>query len=300
MKAVVAGGSGFVGRYIVRALLDAGYEVTVLSRRGETTGIPQLAGANATSGDVTQPDSLRGTLEGADLVVGVVQFPNYPAEVPRKGLTFDRYDRQGTENLIAEAIRAGVTHYLYISGAGADPGSPVSWYRAKGRAEDAVRASGLRFTILRPSWAYGPEDKALNKFAAIARFSPIVPRIGVREQLIQPVFIKDIAAAVARIVEREVWDRTYEIGGPDVMTMDGVIRTMLKALGKKRLVVPIPVILPKLATAPLVLLPKPPMTPGGIEFAVQDGVVDTTLLEAELDIHPVPLEEGLSTYLGVA
>lgn len=300
MKIIVAGGTGFIGRYLVRALLDAGDEVTVLSRRGVTSGIAQLVGANSTTADVTDPVSLRGKLDGADAVVGVVTFPNYPAEVPRKGLTFDRYDRQGTENLIAESQRAGVKNYLYISGASADPDSPVVWYRAKGRAEQALKASGLAYAILRPSWAYGPEDKALNKFVAIARFSPIVVRIGLRRQEIQPVYVGDIATAVTRIFEREAWNKTFEIGGPDVMSMDAVIRTMLKVMGKHRLIVPIPALLGKIATAPLTLLPSPPMTPSGIEFAIQDGLVDTHEMAKTLDVHPVPLEEGLATYLGAA
>lgn len=300
MKIVVAGGTGFVGSYITRTLLDSGNEVTVLSRRGSTEGKPLLAGANAARADVTDRASLSGKLDGADAVVGVVQFPNYPAEVPRKGLTFDNYDRGGTENLLAEAKAAGVGRYVYLSGAGADPSSPKTWYRAKGLAEAAVRDSGIDGCILRPSWAYGPEDRALNKFAMIARFSPVVPRIGVRPQLVQPVFVEDIALATARIIERDAWGKTLEIGGPDAITMDGVIRTMLKVMGKRRLVVPVPVVLPKLATAPLTLLPSPPMTPGGIEFAAQDAVVDTAEMKAALDVYPVPLEEGLSRYLGAA
>jgi NADH dehydrogenase len=287
-----------MGRYIVRSLLDAGHEVTVLGRRGDNSGIPQLAGADATKGDVTQPESLRGKLDGADAVVGAVAFPNFPVEVPRKGLTFDNYDRKGTENLLAEASRAGVGKYVYVSGAGADPMSPVVWYRAKGRAEDAIKASGIDYGIVRPSWAYGPEDKALNKFVQIARFSPIVPRIGLKRQEIQPIYVKDVAASVERLFAREAWNKTFEVGGLDVMSMDAVIRTMLKVMGKRRLIVPIPTILPKIAMAPLTLLPSPPMSPSGIEFAVQDGLVDTTMMEKELDVHPVPLEEGLSNYLG--
>ena len=300
MNIVVAGGTGFVGSYIARGLLDDGHQVTVLSRRGSTSGNTRLAGATAARADVTEPASLAGKLDGADAIVGVVQFPNYPAEVPRKGLTFDNYDRAGTENLIAAAKRAGVGRYLYLSGAGADPSSPKTWYRAKGRAETAVRSSGIDHCILRPSWAYGPGDKALNKFAAIARFSPIVPRIGVRPQLLQPVHVVDIARAAVGIFQRAAWGKTLEIGGPDVITMDGVIRTMLKVMRKRRLVVPIPVLFPKLAMVPLTLLPAPPMTPGGIEFAVQDAVVDAAEMTAALDVHPIPLEEGLSTYLSPA
>jgi NADH dehydrogenase len=299
MNAVVAGGTGFVGRYIVRALLAAGHDVTVLGRNpARASKISQLERASAIRGDVTEPATLSGILAGADVVVGVVQLPNYPVEIPRKGLTFDRYDRYGTENLISEAERANVPRFVYISGAGADAGSEKTWYRAKGRAEDSLRASSLRWAIVRPSWAYGPEDQALNKFAAIARFSPVVPRIGVAPQYIQPVYVEDIAAAVVRIVDGDdTWGRVYEIGGPDVLTMNDVIKTLLEVMGKRRLVVPIPAPLAKVGVAPLVLLPKPPMTPGVIDFAVQDGLADNTELTKTLKIEPIDLRSGLRRYL---
>jgi uncharacterized protein YbjT (DUF2867 family) len=158
MKIVVAGGTGFLGRHIVKALIDRGHEVTVLGRNPDRAAtIPELAGANATRADVTDVATLRGRFEGAQAVVGAVQFPNHPVEVPRKGLTYDNYDRKGTENLIAEAQRAGVERFLYMSGAGANIASDKTWYRAKGYAERAVQNSGLTYAILRPSWAYGPD-----------------------------------------------------------------------------------------------------------------------------------------------
>ena len=298
MKTAVAGGTGFLGRHIVNALLHDGHEVRVLSRDPDKVGsILELTGATSTRADVTDPASLAGTLEGVEAVVSAVQFPNYPMELPRRRLTFDRYDRYGTENLLAEAKRAGATKYAYISGAGVDPTSDKSWYRAKGLAELAIKDSGLDYALIRPSWAYGPEDKALNKFRMIARISPVVPHPGIRPQRIQPVHVDDIATTVARIFERSAWNETYEIGGPDVMTMTSVIRTMLEVMGIRRLIVPVPAPLLKIATAPLVLLPKPPLTPGGVEFAIQDGLVDNTTLEKLLEVHPVPLKEGLGRYL---
>jgi NADH dehydrogenase len=248
-------------------------------------------------GDVTYPESLSGTLDGADAVVGCVQFPNHPVEIPRKDITYDVFDRLGTEHLLEEALRAGVSRYVYLSGAGADLTSDKSWYRAKGFAERAVIDSGIDHAIVRPSWAYGPEDRALNTFALIARFSPVVPQIGVRPQRVQPVHCGDIASVFRRIFEVEAWGRIFEVGGPEVMTMREVIKTLLEAIGKRRLILPIPLWLAKLGTAPLVVLPKPPMSPFGIEFAVQDGLADNSLLESVLDLHPVPLREGLARYM---
>ena len=299
MKIGVAGGTGFLGRYITQSLVAGGHEVTVLTRDPDKmSSISQLAGCTGVRVDVTEPSSLFGKLTGLEAVVTCVQLPNYPVEQPRKGLTFDRYDRQGTEHLLREATNAGVRRFAYISGAGADPASEKTWYRAKGLAEVAIRRSGISHFILRPSWAYGPEDKALNKFVAIARLSPIVPKPGVKPQRIQPVFVEDIAQAVSRAFEVEsAWGETFEIGGPDVMTMDEVIRTLLEVMAKKRFVVPVPALLMKLATAPLVLLPKPPLTPAAVDFATQDGVVDASSLEKILDIHPIGLREGLERYI---
>ena len=298
VKVVVAGGTGFLGRHISRSLLDAGHEVTVLGRNPEkVSSIPLLQGANATRGDVIAAPSLTGKLEGADAVVQAVTFPNYPMEVARKGLTFDNYDRRGTENMLAEAQRAGVSRFVYISGASADPASEKTWYRAKGLAERAIRASGVDHAILRPSWAYGPEDKALNKFATIARFSPVVPKPGVGPQRIQPIFVGDIATCVARVFERGAWNETYELGSREVMTMDEVIETMLDVMGRKKPIVPVPSGLMKIATAPLGLLPAPPMTPGGVEFAIQDGLVDITKMVEVLGVEPLTLRQGLERYL---
>lgn len=272
--------------------------MTVLGRNPSKVALnPLLHGAQAVRGDVTDPDSLTGSLDGADAVVGAVQFPNHPVEVPRKGLTYDRYDRVGTENLIAEARRAGLERYVYISGAGASITSDKTWYRAKGYAEKAVKESGLSYAILRPSWAYGPGDKALNKIAAIARMSPVVPILGASPQLVQPVFVDDIAEAVARIVEVEAaWGQTFEIGG-EVLSMRQITEILLQVLGKKRVVLPVPLPLAKLGTAPLALLPKPPMTPQGVEFAAQDGLVDTTSLTEILGVKMADLRTGLRRYL---
>jgi uncharacterized protein YbjT (DUF2867 family) len=298
-KIVVVGGTGFIGRHVSRALLDDGHDVTVMGRDpGAVPGIPLLSGANATRGDVTDPSSLTGTLEGADGMVMAITFPNYPMELPRKGLTFERYEAEGARNLLDEAKRAGVRRFLFVSGAGADSKSDKSWYRAKGLAEEAIRDSGIDYVIIRPSWIYGPGDKSVNRMVKMVRLSPVVPRLGVRPQRIQPLYVGDFAEAVRRAFARDdAWNKTYEIGGPQVMTMEEVITGIAKVLGKKRVQLPIPLALAKAGSAPLVLLPKPPMTPTGVEFVAQDGLVDMRQTKAILGIDPVSFKEGLSKYL---
>jgi uncharacterized protein YbjT (DUF2867 family) len=298
VNVLVAGGTGFIGRHIGEHLLAAGHQVTVLGRNpAKVARIPQLTGADAVYGDVTDPSTLGESLKGVAAAVQAVQFPNHPIEVPRKGLTYDRFDHRGTVNLMNAAQDAGVKRFIYISGAGADVSSEKTWYRAKGLAERALTASGLDYAIVRPSWAYGPEDRALNRFAQIARFSPVVPRLGTKTQQIQPVWVGDVARTVTRVFEREAWNGVYEIGSREVMTMDQVVRTLLDVMGKKRLIVPIPIALLKVATTPLKLLPNPPMTPAGIEFATQEGLVDITKTVEVLGVDPITLRDGLRRYI---
>lgn len=299
MKIVVAGGTGFLGRHVVRALLDDDHDVTVLGRNpGAVSGIPLLAGANATRGDVTDPSSLSGALEGATAVVMVITFPNYPMELPRKGLTFERYEAQGARHLLDEAARAGVSRFLFVSGAAADSKSDKTWYRAKGLAEEAIQASGIDYVIIRPSWIYGPGDKSVNKMVKMVKLSPVVPRLGVGPQRIQPLFVEDFAEAVRQAFARDdAWNKVFEIGGPEVMTMKEVLDTIAEVLHKRRVQLPIPLPLAKAGSAPLVLLPKPPMTPTGVEFVAQDGLVDMRLTKQILDIDPITFREGLSKYL---
>lgn len=300
MKVVVVGGTGFLGRHIVDALTRAGHEVVVLARDPKRAAtIPQLAPVSVVVGDVTDAASLQRKFDGADAVVYAVGFPNYPMELPRRGLTFHRYEVHGTHHVVAEAKRAGVGRFLYVSGAGASPASDKSWYRAKGLAEEVIARSGLAYLFLRPSWAYGPEDRALNRFAQIARVSPVIPvPAGRQPQRIQPVYVDDIAEIARRAFEVEdAWNRVLEVGSRQVLTMQEVVRTMLHVMRKRRLVMTVPVKLLQVATLPLVLLPKPPMTPSGIDFATQSGLVDIGDLERVLGITPRPLVDGLSSYL---
>lgn len=299
MRIVVAGGTGFLGRRICASLRERGHEIVVIGRSpAKAAAIPELRGLEARRGDVTEPRTLAGALRGAEAVVGAVQFPNHPMEVPRRGHTYDRYDRQGTYNLVDAARAAGASRFVYMSGAGADVTSDQPWYRAKGLAERAVSGSGMSFALVRPSWAYGPGDRALNRIALAARFSPFVPQLGAGTQRIQPVYVEDVACAVARIFEVErAWGMTFELGCSEVMTMREVIETLLEVMGRKRPIVPVPAPVAKLAAAPLVALPAPPMTPAGVDFATQDGLVDTAAARQVLGIEPLSFRDGISRYL---
>ncbi len=299
---VVAGGTGFIGAAVVRELVRRGKPVAVMSHRPERAArrFPGLR-VEVRAGDVRDPASLPAAVQGAEAVISAMQFPNFPVETPRLGYTFEEVDARGNERLVAAAKAAGVRTYIYLSGVGAAPDGKYHWLRAKWHAEEAVRHSGLRYTILRPSWVYGPEDRALNRFVTFARRLPFVPVIGDGQQRLQPVFIDDVVRVVVDSLEHPAAaDQTFEIGGPEVLTMDEVLRTMLAVLGKRRPLVHIPAGLMRLVGRLMDLVPlaSRPLSADAVTFVTMDALADTTtLLRAFPDLRLTPLREGLATYL---
>jgi len=297
---LVAGGTGFVGAGIVRELARRGKSVAVLSRSADTVAMrfPGLD-VEARQADVTDAASLPAVFAGIETVIGCQQFPNSPIENPGKGYTFEKVDAEGTENLVAAAKAAGVRRYVYLSGVGAAP-EGRHWFRAKWRAEQAVRERVLTYTIIRPTWIYGPEDKSLNRFLGMARFLPFVPLIGnAGKQQMQPVFIDDVGRAVAESLDNAAAaDQLFELGGPEVMSMSDVVRTALKVSGKKRLLLSSPKPVMKLIASVLQYAPGRPLTPDAIDFITGDAVANGTAMQDKLGLTLTPLREGLSTYLG--
>lgn len=294
-QVLVAGGTGFIGRYIVRSLLAKGYDVTVMSRNPDRAASALPPGAAARFGDVRRAETLQEAMAGMEVVVSTVQFPNHPVENPRKGYTYMAVDGEGTVRQVAAAKAAGVRRFLYISGAGTREGQTTPWFRAKLMAEKAVRESGMAYTIFRPSWVYGPEDRSLNRFAGFARTLPFVPVIGNGEIRVQPLLVKDLADIVAAAVDApQTYQKTYDVGGPAAMTMNEILRTMLKVMGKRRPLLHGPVPLVKGAAALLALLPNPPLSPAAVDFILMDEPVDIGPLLADLPVRLTPLEEGLA------
>jgi NADH dehydrogenase len=235
MKVLVTGGTGFVGTYVVNRLLRAGHAVAALARRPESTQNRYSRPVETVLGDVLDPDSLSRAAAGRDAVVHLVGIIH---EIGTE--SFDRMHREAVENVVAAARTAGVRRYLHMSAMGSAPDSPSEYGRTKAAGEAAARASGLDWTVFRPSIIFGPGDGFVSLLAPIVRRNPgFIPVIGDGETRFQPVSVHDVARVFAESLEKpETVGRAFEVGGPEVLTLNAVYREIAAAVGKpgKRLV----------------------------------------------------------------
>lgn len=292
----LAGGSGFIGRAIARRLLaGGGIKVRVLTRDVEKArarlGLP---GVEFVRADITQPASLKDALLGASTVVEAIQFDGYPVENPRRGLTFEQVDYGSVVALIDAAKQAGVTQFIYLSGAAADENSTHPAFRAKGRAERAIRESGLAYTIFRPSLVYGPEDKVVNGLARALRFAPVFGVPGTGRQNLQPVLVDDLAACVMLAVSGRGRNGTYDVGGPDLMTFDDFIRIIMEASGHRRPLFHIPEGVMRAVGGILEKLPKPLLSRDAVTFVTADNSCDLKPLLDEFGMNLTPARVGMA------
>ncbi len=295
----VAGGTGFVGGEIARELRRRGRHVIVLSSRGEGARGQLPDDIEIRPADVRDPEGLAAALNGVDELVISLAFPGLPVEQPRKGYTFMEVDAGGTERLIAAGKQAGVRRVVYLSGAGAGHDADKHWFRAKAVAEDAVRSSDMAWTIIRPTWVFGPGDVSLNRFLGFARALPFVPMTNFGRQKLAPVYVRDVAALAADSLEMDAAiEQIFEVGGPETMSMRDVLHRAMDVAGMHKPLLPAPAALVKIASWPMRFLPNPPLSPDAVDFVNQPAAVDIAPLLAVMPRRLSSLEEGLAGYLG--
>ena len=268
----VIGGSGFLGRHVVRALAKRGYRIRVACRRPDLAGFLQPLGnvgqIQAVQANVRVRWSIDRAVQGADHVVNLVGIL-YESGRQRFPTVHDFGARA-----VAEAARAAGAGLTHVSALGADANSPASYARTKAAGEKAVLETLPDAVVFRPSIVFGPEDGFFNRFANMARFSPVLPLIGGGETRFQPVYVGDVAEAIARSVDGEVErGRIYELGGPEVMTFRQCLEKMLEVIGRKRVLVPVPWWAARMQGAVLGLLPKPLLTTDQVIQLQRDNVV---------------------------
>ena len=256
MRVLVAGGTGFIGTHLCRELDERGHDVTALARNPDEADLS--GGVEAVAGDVTAYDSVLAAAEGQDAVVNLVALS--PLFRPRGGDEMhDRIHRGGTENCVRAAEEAGVDRFLQMSALGADPDGPTAYIRAKGQAEEIVRDSTLEWTIFRPSVVFG-EGGEFVPFTRKLAPPYVTPLPGGGETRFQPVWVGDLVGMLADALENDEHAvETYEIGGPEKLTLAEIARTVHRAEGRSVNVVPVPMPLARIGLSIVGAIPGSPM-----------------------------------------
>ena len=282
----IFGGSGFLGRHMVRALANDGWRIRVVVRRPNNAlflrpmgrvGQIQLVKAN-----VQDEEAVRAALKGADAAINLVAVLYQSANQ-----RFETLHVEAAERIARAASELGVKRLLHVSALGI-AGSASRYARTKAMGEDRVRAAFPEATIFRPSTVFGPEDDFFNRFGWLARLSPALPLIGGGKTKFQPVFVGDIARATAKVLgDASTAGKIYELGGPEIMTLKEVMELTLKETRRNRLLLPIPFGLARVQSAVLGLLPKPLLTLDQARLLESDAVVsDGALTFHDLGIVP--------------
>jgi NADH dehydrogenase len=294
----VFGGSGFVGRHVVRALAKRGYRVRVACRRPDLAGHLQPLGnvgqIQAVQANVRVRWSVDRAVEGADHVVNLVAILYESGKQ-----TFSAVQDAGARAIAeaAQAVGAGLTH---VSSLGANAQSESDYARAKAAGDTGVLAAVPDAVIFRPSINFGPEDGFFNKFANMARYAPALPLIGGGHTKFQPLYVADLAEAIARSVDGKVAGGIYEVGGPEVMTFRECLEAMLETIDRKRLLVPLPIA--SLMGSILGWLPYRLLTSDQVRALKYDNIVSAEADKAGrtmagLGIVPKSVESIVPSYL---
>ena len=295
----IFGGTGFIGRHVVRRLAARDVRIRVVSRNWRVHGrvlqpmgdVGQIVGGPV---DLSSEPAIAQLLAGSDSVINLIGILY---ETKRR--TFTEVQGELPGRIARAAVAAGITRMVQVSAIGADPDSRSAYARSKAQGEQAVRAALPTATILRPSIVVGPEDGFFNRFAAMARLLPALPLIGGGRTRFQPVWVGDVANAIVAALEREdARGVTFELGGPKVYSFAELMRYMLTVVGRRRLLVPLSFELATLQARVLELLPEPLLTRDQVELLKTDNVVGPharTL--ADLGITPTPIELVVPDYL---
>lgn len=297
----IFGGSGFLGRNVVRALCKRDYRIRVAVRRPELAGYLQPSGkvgqVHIVQSNLRYPASVEAALRDSHVVINLVGIL---AEGGAQ--TFDAVQTKGAE-IVAKAAAAAGASLIHVSAIGADAESPSRYARAKAAGEAAVLAAVPSATIFRPSIMFGPEDQFTNRFAALARMSPVLPLIGENTRM-QPVYVGDVATAIADAVDGKAKaGATYELGGPEVLTMREIIEAILAIADRKPMLVPLPFGLARLQATFLQFAPGIlKLTPDQVTLLERDNVVSDAAKAAGLTLEGLgitadPLEAIAPQYL---
>lgn len=294
----VFGGSGFLGRYVVKLLCEKDYRVKIVSSNPEYCSFLKPAGKvgqlSCIYGDICNTATIDNALQHTDIVINLVGIMH-----PHGQRTFSNVHAKGPEFIAKAAAHYNISRLIHVSALGVDKPTGSLYARSKLNGEKAILNAYPTATILRPSIIFGTEDKFFNRFADMAHFSPILPLIGGGHSKMQPVYVMDVANAIlACINNRSTEGKIYELGGPNIYSFKELIQFILTSIGKKRLLLPLPFALASIVGFLMENLPNPSLTRDQVKLLKTDNVVGKDMLGFKnLGIIPQPLEAIIPHYL---
>lgn len=297
-RVLVTGAAGFVGNNVIDLLVKKGYDVRAMVRNVEKGQLRLAKFGDAieiVQGDVTNRAGLAALMENVDAIVHTVAI-----SMEKGGATYDGVNYQGTINVVDAAADAGVERFINISQNGADSSLPYAFLASKGKAQEYVAQSSLKWTAIRPSAIFGPQDEFFNTFARLVRLTPVVfPLIGGGTAEFQPVSVFDVAESVVRSLENEdAIGQEFTIGGPEVLTLKEIEARVIDTLGTSRIMVPAPVAL--LRPAVMIMqatLPGSPVSTSLLDLLAVPNTVPDNALENFFGMYPIPFKGDHITYL---
>jgi NADH dehydrogenase len=292
---LVTGGTGFIGRHVVARLAEGGKPVRVAARGSRKAGLPD--GVEQVTADIVSGEGLAEAMAGADRVAHLV------AVITEKGgQRFDAVIRGGTANVVSEAEKAGVKKLVYVSAIGAAQDPKYPYWHAKWQAEQAVAASNLNYTILRPSLVFGPEDDFFNRLQRLIRRAPIVPVAGDGKTRFQPIWVEDVVSCVVACLNEGVHDREIvEIGGSEYYTYNEIIDLIRRKVGTRKPKVHVPLWAMRPGARVLqAVLPSPPVTTDQLAMLSKDNATALDAVPKAFGFTPMSLRDGLGRPQGPA
>jgi uncharacterized protein YbjT (DUF2867 family) len=290
LRVVVTGASGFIGRNLCRSLVTGGHDVVGVSRGKRKR--PRGAGITWVSGDVAGGSGLEEAFAGSDAVVHLTAIRR------EKGhQKFEAVNVDGAANVARAANAAGVKHLVYIGGLGAEPDPRFPFLASKWAGEQAVIASGVRYTSIRASLIFGPGGDAFATFAKLIKLNPVAPVPGNGATLYQPIAVGDVIKCIEVSLERGPGNRSYDVGGPEHLSLEQIFNIIKSALGVRRRNVhaPLPVLLA--ASYAMSVLPNPPVTPGEVVLLDRNNITSLDSVQRSFGFQPVSFGDNCA-YLG--
>ena len=305
MIVAITGGTGFVGSEVVRQLHATGHVPRLLVRSPSSSKAQELKAnfdAELKFGDVLSSDSLAEAIAGCGAVIHLVGIIS---EVGRQ--TFARVHTEGACNVLSASKQAGVRRYIHMSALGTRPNAVARYHQTKWAAEQAVRASGLVWTVFRPSIIYGPGDGFVNLFARLSRFLPVLPLIGGGQTRFQPVSVADVASCfVGALTETASQSQTFDLTGPETLTLREIVETILAVTHRRRALLPLPFSVAHIQAACAEFVFNrcfriaPPLNRDQVAMLREDNIGDGRQARELFRLSPTSFRDGISRYLNTA